>query len=424
MNNILLLFLCASHFVKYFKRVTGVNISNFPGNQQNNTGGTYFAFNFAIIMLKPHSKLLEVAKLFLKLGTIGFGGPAVHIAMVEEEVVKKRKWISHEHFLDLVGATNLIPGPNSTEMTMHCGHERAGWKGLIAAGLCFILPAVIITGVFAWLYQHYGRLPQVQPFIYGIKPAIISVIVALMISLGKTALKSVELGIIGVLAAALALYGINEIYILFGAGFIGMLLHWAKRPKQSLHSLLPVILLQVNTFSFDVFNWRLFWIFLKIGSILYGSGYVLFAFLDADLVSRGLLTKQQLIDAIAVGQFTPGPVFSSATFIGWQIAGFPGAVAATVGIFLPSFLFVALLNPLIPRLRKSKLMAAFLDTVNIVSVAIILAICVEMARTSIFDWRTTVIAITGFGVSLLFKKLNSAFVILGGAVMGYILSFL
>ncbi len=368
--------------------------------------------------------LKEVAKLFFKLGCIGFGGPAVHIAMMEEEVVRKRKWISQEHFLDLVGATNLIPGPNSTEMTMHCGHEKAGWKGLIVAGACFILPAVIITGIFAYAYQLFGKLPQVEPFIYGIKPAIIAVIVSLMISLGKKALKTTELGIIGVISAILALFGINEILILFGGGFLGILLHLIKTRRQILPGIFPFVLLQITGIPTFSFNWKLFWIFLKVGSVLYGSGYVLFAFLDTELVSTGMLSRQELIDAIAVGQFTPGPVFSSATFIGWQIAGFSGAMAATIGIFLPSFLFVAFLNPYISRFRKSEIMSAFLDTVNIVSVALILAVCIEMGRASITDWRTTIIAIAGFAITLKFKKLNSAFVVIGGAASGYLLSLL
>ncbi len=365
--------------------------------------------------------LAEVARVFFRLGCIGFGGPAVHIAMMEEEVVRKRKWISPEHFLDLIGATNLIPGPNSTEMTMHCGQERAGWKGLITAGVCFILPAVIITGILAFFYQQYGKLPQVEPFIYGIKPAIIAVITSLMLSLGKKALKSKELGLFGVIAAAFAVYGINEIYILFVAGFLSILLQLAKSWKQTLSGIFPFVLLQISNTPTLSFNWKIFWIFCKVGSILYGSGYVLFAFLDAELVSTGMLSKKELIDAIAVGQFTPGPVFSSATFIGWQIAGLPGAIAATIGIFLPSFLFVALLNPLIPRLRRSNIMSVFLDTVNMVSVAIILAVCFEMGKASVTDWRTAVIAITGFAVTMKFKKLNSAFVVIGGAVTGYLL---
>jgi chromate transporter len=367
--------------------------------------------------------LADVAKLFLKLGIIGFGGPAVHIAMMQEEVVKKKRWMNEQHFLDLMGATNLIPGPNSTEMTMHIGHERAGWKGLVVAGGCFIIPSVIITAVFALLYQQYGQLPRVQPIIYGIKPAVIAVVVSLMIGLGRKALKSVELGIIGVLSAIAVLAGLNEIYVLFAAGILGVAVHFIKGSKHQLNGFFPFVLLQISTTYPNLSHFKLFWIFLKIGSILYGSGYVLFAFLDAELVGNGLLTRQQLVDAIAVGQFTPGPVFSSATFIGWQIGGAAGAFAATVGIFLPSFLFVALLNPLIPFLRKSKLMSAFLDTVNIVSVAIILSVVIEIGKSTLLDWRTILIAVVSFAVAFYFKKLNTAFVILGGALLGYILSF-
>lgn len=365
-------------------------------------------------------RLREVAKVFFRLGCIGFGGPAVHIAMMEEEVVRKRKWLTPDHFLDLVGATNLIPGPNSTEMTMHCGHERAGWQGLVVAGACFIIPAVTITGVIAWAYEKYGSLPEVQPFLYGIKPAIIAVVTALMISLGKKALKSTTVGIIGVLAATATLLGLHEIYVLFGAGLLGILIHIGRRPAARVMAWPPLLL--VAGHAVEVSHWKLFFIFLKIGALLYGSGYVLFAFLDAELFAKGLLSRQVLVDAIAVGQFTPGPVFSAATFVGWQVGGFTGALAATVGIFLPSFLFVAFLNPLIPRLRKSKIMSAFLDTVNIASVAIILAVVAAMAKESIGDWRTIVIAILGFVVTFLFRQLNTAFVVLGGALTGYLLS--
>jgi chromate transporter len=369
--------------------------------------------------LAKEESLAEVAKVFLKLGCIGFGGPAVHIAMMEQEVVRKRKWITPEHFLDLVGATNLIPGPNSTEMTMHCGHERAGWKGLIMAGACFIIPAVLITGFLAWAYDRYGRLPDVQPFVYGIKPAILAVIVALMISLGTKAVRSRVLAVIGVLALALSLVGISEIYVLFGAGLAGILINAVSNRGRAINLINPGVLLLLAPPM--VSNAKLFWIFLKIGSILYGSGYVLFAFLDTALVAKGLLSKQELIDAIAVGQFTPGPVFSAATFIGWQIGGLWGALAATVGIFLPSFLFVAFLNPLIPLLRRSKWMSAFLDAVNVASVAIILAVAFELGKASIVDWRTVVIAIVGFVITFSFRKLNSAFVVLGGAALGYLL---
>lgn len=363
--------------------------------------------------------LREIAAVFLKLGCLGFGGPAVHIAMMEEEVVRKRKWISAEHFLDLVGATNLIPGPNSTEMTMHCGHERGGWKGLIVAGACFIFPAVIITGVIAWAYQRYGTLPEVQPFIYGIKPAIIAMIVALMISLGRKALKTVTLGVIGAIALLLALIGVNEIIVLFGAGAAGILVHLLSKRSSVFGVSLPIILFAADPVQLSPM--KLFWTFLKIGSILYGSGYVLFAFLDAELVVKDLLSRRELIDAIAVGQFTPGPVFSAATFIGWQLGGWQGAIAATVGIFLPSFLFVAFLNPLIPRLRRSPVMSAFLDTINVASVAVIVAVAVDMGKETFLDWRTVVIAVLGFLMTFYFKKLNSAFLVLGGAVLGYIL---
>jgi len=361
--------------------------------------------------------LKEIATLFLKLGSVAFGGPAAHIAMMENEVVRKRKWMNHEHFLDLVGATNLIPGPNSTEMTMHCGHERAGWKGLVVAGVSFVFPAVIITMVFAWLYQKYGQLPNVEPFIYGIKPAVISIIVFAVYNLGKKALKSIELGILGLATLIACLLGVNEIAALFFFGFAGILFYFFKTIRNNLNSLVPII----GVSFFQSLNLTIFWTFLKVGSILYGSGYVLFAFLDAELVSKGFLSRQELVDAIAVGQFTPGPVLSTATFIGWQLNGFWGAILATIGIFLPSFMFVALLNPLIPKLRKSKYMSAFLDAINIASVAVILSVVISMGKETITDWRTIAIALLSFGAIIVFKKLNSAFIVIGGALVGYLL---
>ncbi|MBK9335387.1 MAG: chromate efflux transporter [Lewinellaceae bacterium] len=368
------------------------------------------------------SRLSELAALFLKLGVIAFGGPAAHIAMLENEVVRKRNWMSHEHFLDLVGATNLIPGPNSTEMVMHCGHERAGWKGLIVAGVCFILPAVLITAVFAWAYQRYGQLPQVEAFVYGIKPAVIAIILAALLPLGKKALKTVELGILGAATAVACLLGVHEILALFGCGLAGVALFWIKNRGQALHGLFPLALLQITTPLLPVSSLKIFWIFLKVGALLYGSGYVLFAFLDAELVRCGLLTQAQLMDAVAVGQFTPGPVLSTATFIGWQLDGIRGALAATAGIFLPSFLFVALLNPLIPRMRKSKVLSAFLDAVNIAAIAVILAVCIEMGRAALTDWKTLLLALLSLGVLLVFKKMNSVLVVLGGAALGYVLT--
>ncbi len=367
------------------------------------------------------NSLGEIARVFLKLGFIGFGGPAVHIAMMEEEVVRKRQWFTREHFLDLIGATNLIPGPNSTEMALHCGRERGGWRGLLVAGACFILPAVIITGIFAWAYQKYGALPQVQPFIYGIKPAVIGVVVSLMITLGKKAVKNSKLLVIGLVCAVLAILGINEIFILFGAGFLAIALFYAEKSIGTFNALSPLFFLPATTLHSNFSDWKVFWIFLKVGAILYGSGYVLFAFLDSELVKTGMLSRQTLVDAIAVGQFTPGPVFSSATFIGWQLGGLAGAAKATAGIFLPSFLFVGLLNPLVSFLRKSKAMSAFLDAVNVAAIALIAAVCVEMGRSSVTDWKTSLILVAGIAVTLLFRKLNSAFVIIGGALAGYLL---
>ena len=363
--------------------------------------------------------LKEVALLFFKLGSIAFGGPAAHIAMMEDEVVKKRKWMTHQHFLDLVGATNLIPGPNSTEMTMHCGHERAGWKGLIVAGACFVFPAVAITMVFAWLYQQYGQLPKVEPFIYGIKPAVIAIILGAVYRLGNKALKNTELGILGLLTLIACLLGVHEILALFACGFLGLALHIIRSTKNNVNSFTPLLLFQVLA---SASNLKILLTFLKVGALLYGSGYVLFAYLDAELVSTGLLTRQQLIDAVAVGQFTPGPVLSTATFIGWQLNGFWGAVAATVGIFLPSFIFVAILNPFVPKMRKSKTIAAFLDAVNIAAIAVIVAVCIEMGKDTLTDWRTIVIALLSIIVVFVFKNMNSAFIVIGGALVGYILT--
>ena len=376
--------------------------------------------------MNSNPDLKDIAKLFLKLGIIGFGGPAAHIAMMQEEVVSKRKWLTEQHFLDLIGATNLIPVPNSTEMAIHIGHEKAGWKGLIVAGLCFILPAVCITGFFAWLYKEYGQLPEAQPFLYGIKPAIIAIILAAIFPLAKKSLKSVELALIGLLVLSCSLLHFNEIYLLFGAGFLALALASIRNNKwTNTNGVFPFAFLEItNTTAVSASNFKLFLIFLKIGAILYGSGYVLFAFLDAELVSTGLLSRQQLIDAIAVGQFTPGPVFSSVTFIGYQINGWSGAIISTIGIFLPSFVFVALLNPLVKKMRNSKLFSSFLDAVNVASVAIIISVCFSMSKETITDWRTIAIAVCSISLLFGYKKINSAFVVLGGSVMGYLLTLI
>ncbi len=370
-------------------------------------------------MKNDKTSLKELARLFTWLGLTAFGGPVAHIAMMQKEVVEKRKWLDHQHFVDLIGATNLIPGPNSTEMAIHIGHERAGWKGLLVAGCCFILPAVLITGVIAWLYQLYGQLPKVKPFIYGIKPAIIAIILAAVFPLARKSLKNIELGVIGIICLIASIAGLNEIAVMFGAGFLVLLLFIIRKKNSQIKNYLPWMYLHIPLLSQE--NAKIFWIFLKIGAILYGSGYVLFAFLDNDLVMKGMLTRTQLIDAIAVGQFTPGPVFSSVTFIGWQMNGATGAILATIAVFLPSFVFVALLNPLVPMMRNSCLFSAFLDGVNIASVAIILTVCISFARETISDWRTILIAVVSLFMTFGFRKINTVFLVIGSAALGYAL---
>ncbi|MDA9774511.1 chromate efflux transporter [Saprospiraceae bacterium] len=363
-------------------------------------------------------KLKEIIGVFFKLGCIAFGGPASHIAMMQDEIIEKRKWISQQHFLDLIGITNLIPGPNSTEMTMHCGFERAGWKGLFAAGISFIFPAVVITCIFAWLYTSYGHLPEVEPFIMGIKPAVIAIILSASYKLGKKAIKSVELAIIAGLVVIYALLGYHEIFGILLAGAMGLALYLIKQPKTKVNSIIPIIPL------ITVSQLKIFLTFLKVGAILYGSGYVLFAYLDAELVATGLLTRAELMDAVAVGQMTPGPVLSTATFIGWQLGGFKGAMLATVGIFVPSFIFVGLINPLLKKIRKSKMLSAVLNAVNAGAVAVIVAVVVEMGIETVQDWRSIVIMAITIGLVFGLKKLNSAFIVLIGAVLGYLLSLI
>ncbi|MDM1407041.1 chromate efflux transporter [Myroides sp. DF42-4-2] len=369
--------------------------------------------------------LKEIAKVFTKLGIIGFGGPAAHIAMMREEVVVQRKWMDEQHFLDLLGATNLIPGPNSTEMAIHIGYDKGGWKGLIIAGLCFILPAIFITAALAYFYKSYGHLPHIQPFIYGIKPAIIAIMLGAVFPLAKKSITSSFLAVLGLIVLLASLLGVSEVILLFGAGFLAYALYYINTIKRNtLQSLISLpLLLSIESTFFTSTNRQLFWIFLKIGSILYGSGYVLFAFLDTELVQTGLLTREQLMDAIAVGQFTPGPVFSSVTFIGFQINGLSGALLSTLAIFLPSFILVALINPVMKKLRKSKGLAVFLDAVNVASVALIVAVCVTMTRDVLLNWQTLLIALLSGILVFKFKKINSAFIVLIGALLGYILFY-
>lgn len=373
-------------------------------------------------MSSPH-KLKEVASVFFKLGLFAFGGPAAHIAMMEDEVVTKRKWMTREHYLDLIGGTNLIPGPNSTEMTMHCGHERAGAKGLFVAGISFIFPAVFITGILAYLYVSYGTLPEVQPFVKGIQPAVLAIIASAILKLGKKAIKSSELAILGVIIATASLLGVHEVLAMLAGGILGMLYFTLKAKLQNTtNTIAPFLFLFTSSEMLaKLSSVSIFLKFLKVGSILYGSGYVLFAYLDAELVTSGLLTQAELLDAIGIGQFTPGPVLSTSTFIGYQLGGFWGAIAATTGIFLPSFLFVWILNPLIPKMRNSKILSYFLNSINVAAVAVMLAVLITMSQQTLVSWQAIVIALISTLLVFKFKKVSVIWVIVIGAVLGYIL---
>lgn len=365
--------------------------------------------------------LLEVAKVFFKLGCIAFGGPAAHIAMLEDEVVTKRAWMSRDHFLDMIGATNLIPGPNSTEMTMHCGFVRAGVLGMWVAGACFIIPAVITTGLIAWLYVSYGSLPEVEPWVAGIQPAVLAVIASAIYKLGKKALKSWELGALGALVVIVCYAGwLNEITALLLAGLLGAG-YFTVRDRLKVDGAWALPLLAAPSAVTTLSTTGVFLSFLKTGAILYGSGYVLFAYLDAELVERGLLTSQQLLDAIAMGQFTPGPVLSTATFVGFQLDGWTGAMAATAGIFLPSFVFVLLTHRYIAKLRQIPFLSRFLDAVNVAALGVMVAVLIVMGTAVFYDWRTVVIAALGALFTFGPIKLNAMWVIIGGAVLGGLL---
>ena len=371
-------------------------------------------------------KLKQVAAVFFKLGLFAFGGPAAHIAMMEHEVVTKRAWMTREHYLDLIGATNLIPGPNSTEMTMHCGYQRAGKKGLFIAGISFIFPAVFITAILGYLYVLYGALPQVQPFIKGIQPAVIVIIASAVIKLGKKAVKNWELALLGTLFLAASLLGLDQVLVLFAGGLLGMCYFLIKSKMQSTTlAIAPLFMVFiVSEIGTKLSSVGIFLKFLKVGSILYGSGYVLFAYLDTELVTTALLSQNQLIEAIGIGQFTPGPVLSTATFIGYQLGGFWGAIAATAGIFMPSFLFVWLLNPLIPKMRKSKVLGYFLDSINVAAVAIMLAVLITMSKQTLVDWQATLIAVVSVVLIFGFKKVSVMWVLIIGAILGYVLALI
>ena len=388
--------------------------------------------------------LKEISFVFLKLGLIAFGGPAAHISMFEDEIVTKRKWMTHQHFLDLIGVTNLIPGPNSTEMAIHCGFHRAKVPGLIIAGLSFVFPAVLISGIFAYLYVQYGNLPVVQPFLYGIKPAVIIIILNAVYKLGSKfviAAPSLKhkwnLILIAVIAALINFLGVNEILTILICGIFGALFIYVSERSKSPNIISPFAFLLIfpftqiiqETIKSDISLTKLFLVCLKIGAVLFGSGYVLVAYFDGELV-QGLnwLTRKELLDAIAVGQFTPGPLLSSATFIGYKIAGISGALFSTLGIILPSFIFVLIVNPVVPRLRNSKIMSKFLDAVNVSALAVMFVVAVKLGMEILIarpsgqiDWRTTIIALLSAAAFLFFKKINSAYIVIGGAAIGYLL---
>lgn len=368
--------------------------------------------------------LWEVAALCLRLGFTAFGGPAAHISMLYDEVVTHRGWMTEQHFLDLIGATNLIPGPNSTEMVMHVGFERARWPGLIVAGACFILPAAFIVTVLAWAYVQYGSTPSGEGLLYAVKPVILVVVFSALLKLARVAVKGPLLAVLGVAVFALYLLGINELVLLFGTAVLMLLLEAGRRQFTAalLPLSLPLTLNALQTAEVPITLWRIFAIFLKTGAVLYGSGYVLLAFLRNDLVIRlGWITDQQLLDAIAIGQVTPGPVFTTATFIGYLLEGIPGAAVATLGIFLPAFIFVGLLNPVVPRLRKSPWLAALLDGVNVASLGLMAGVTLILGRTAVVDALTVFIALVT-GVLLFRFRINTTWLVLGAAGIGLLLS--
>jgi chromate transporter len=365
-------------------------------------------------------QLRGLAVLFLKLGTVAFGGPADHIAMMRHEIVERRGWMGEQEFLDLMGATNLIPGPNSTELAIHIGRVRAGWRGLVVAGVCFILPAALIVLVFAWTYARYGSTPGAQDLLYGIVPVVIAVIVQALWGLLKTAVKGPSTAVVGAAALVLYLLGIPEIPLLAGGALLvvlaqGVRRRWGRETAAFVPLGVPLGLLAVSPTSTGLVP--LFLSFLKIGPVLFGSGYVLLAFLRSEFVGTGMLSEHELVDAVAVGQVTPGPVFTTATFIGYLLEGVPGAVVATVGIFLPAFVFVILTGPIIPRLRSSPIMSSFLDGVNVVSLALMAGVSWYLGRTAVVDPFTAVLAIVALVLSYRFK-INPAWLVLGGGVVG------
>jgi chromate transporter len=369
--------------------------------------------------------LIELALVFLRLGAIAFGGPAAHIALMDHEVVSRRQWMSREQLLDLLGVTNLIPGPNSTELAIHIGYERAGWRGLLVAGSCFILPAMLIVWALAAIYARYQTVPELGWLLYGIKPVIIAIVIQAVWNLGKKAAKDIPTVIASVSAIAAYLAGFNEILVLVLLGILVMLIKtWPARDNLTGAFLVPfwAVAGQVGVPIATVTSasWTsVFLFFLKIGCVLYGSGYVLLAFLQRDLVERyQWLTSQQLLDAIAIGQITPGPVFTTATFIGYLLAGNAGAIAGTLGIFLPAFVLVWIVNPWVPKLRQSARASSFLDGVNAASLGLMAGVTYTLGQAAIVDWLTAIVAILS-AIAVFRFKINSAWLVLAGGGIGF-----
>ena len=374
---------------------------------------------------KP-TPLTELGLLFLKLGTLAFGGPAAHVAMMEEEVVRRRGWLTEQEFLDYLSATNFIPGPNSTEMAIHIGHRRAGWPGLIVAGTCFIVPAATIVALIGWAYVHFGKLPQAEGLLYGVKPVVIAVVFQALWKLGRSAVKTKWLVAVALLSLVLSVAGVNELLVLVFGGLLAL----GPRLKPSrvnrrnfmqwpaVELVFPGAATVIGTGA-SVGLWPIFLIFAKMGSVLFGSGYVLLAFLRADLVERHhWLTQQQLLDAVAVGQVTPGPVFTSATFVGYILRGPAGALVATLGIFLPAFLFVAASAPLLPRLRASRTVGIILDGVNVASLALMALVIWQLARSAVIDWFSLVLALGSAVLLVRYRQMNSAWLVIGSGMLG------
>ncbi|MDC3337875.1 chromate efflux transporter [Flavobacteriales bacterium] len=368
------------------------------------------------------NKLREIFSLFMALGVSAFGGPAAHIALMQKEFIDKRKWMTSQHYLDLIGITSLVPGPNSTEMVMHVGKERGGVAGLFIAGISFILPAVLITLGIAFLYKEYGKLPMVAPWVYGIKIGVIALIISAVIKLAKKAVKNWFLGILGCTAVIAGLLGLHEILIILGAGLINLGLKQFK--------FIPSFIIPLTIFGSisssrleSMTSLKIFLVFLKMGSILFGSGYLLFAYMDTELVEGlGWITRDQLTEAIAIGNITPGPVLSTATYVGYELDGFSGAALATAGIFLPSFLIILIISPFIPKLRNSSGARSLINGINIGALAMMTVVTYKLGLEMLIDWKSMLILTAATVVMIFYSKINTFIFVGACSVLGFLLT--